>query len=105
RPRGVDAVLPGDRLEPGELLEAGFAQALVPTDVVGGARRLAVLAEVGGVERQHLALEAAFGPRPPGALLRSEAERVAVGAGDAPLVRDALRAFELRGGFVAGEVR
>ena len=89
----------------GELLERRLAQAFVARDVVRRAGGLAVVVDVGRVDRHDLALEAALGPRPLRALLRLEAERVAVGAGDAPLVGDALRALELRRELVVREVR
>ena len=62
--RGVHAVLARDRLELGQRLERRLAQAFVARDVVRRAGRLAFLVDVGRVDRQHLALEAAFGPRP-----------------------------------------
>ena len=61
--------------------------------------------DVGRVDRHDLALEATFGPRPLRAHLRLEPELVGVGAGDAPLVGDALRAFELRRELVVLAVR
>ncbi len=104
RAGGVHAVLAGDRLELGELLEAGLAQALVPGDGVGGAGQVAVLVGVGRVDRHDLGAEAALGPRPGGQLLGAEPELVGVLAGDAPLVGDALGPLELGGHLVAAEV-
>src|SRR5882757_2429431 len=69
------------------------------------ARRLAFGVDVGRVDRKYLALEATFGPRLLRTLLRHEAERVAVGAGNTPLVGDALGAFELARQFVVFAVR
>ena len=66
---------------------------------------LPVVVDIGRVDRHDLALEAALGPRPLRALLRLEPELVAVGAGDAPLVGDALRALELRRELVVLAVR
>ena len=105
RARGVHAVLARDRLQLRERLERRLAQAFVAGDVMRRAGRLAVLVDVGRVDRHDLALEAALGPRPLRALLRLEAELVAVGAGDAPLVGDALGAFELRRQLVVLAVR
>ena len=62
--RGVHAVLACDRLQLGERLERRLAQAFVARDVVGRAGRLAFLVDVGRVDREHLALEPALGPRP-----------------------------------------
>ena len=74
-------------------------------DVMRRAGGLSVLADVGRVDRDDLALEPALGPRPLRAHLRLEAELVGVGAGDAPLVGDALGAFELRRELVVLAVR
>ena len=93
---GVHAVLARDRLQLRERLERRLPQPFVARDVVRRARRLAFLVDVGRVDREHLAFEATLGPRPLRALLRLEPERVGVGAGDAPLLGDALGAFELR---------
>src|SRR5690349_13796301 len=68
------------------------------------AGRLAFLVDVGRVDRDDLALEPTFGPRPLGAHLRLETEPVGVVARDAPLLRDALRAFELRRDLVVPEI-
>ena len=105
RAGGVDAVLAGDRLEGGQLLEGGLAQALVARDGVGRAGGLALLVDVGSVDRHDLAAEAILGPGLGGALLGQEAELVGVVAADAPLVGDALGALELRGELVLREVR
>ena len=89
-------------LSVGQLLERGLAQALVAVDAVGRAGGLAVLVDVGRVDRDDLRVEAALGPRarrPAAATARPK--RVAVVAGDAPLVGDALGALELRGQLVA----
>src|SRR4051794_12614169 len=67
-------------------------------------RRFAVFTEIRRVERQDFTLEPALGPRLRAALLRLQAERIAIGPGDAPLVRDALRALELRRRLVVLEV-
>ena len=101
---GVDAVLAGHRLELGQALQAGVAQALVALHPVGGAGGLALLVDVGGVDRQDLGVEAALGPGPSGQLLGPEAEGVAVVAGDAPPLGDALGPLELRGELVLAEV-
>ncbi len=87
-------------LEPGEGLEGGLAQALVALDAVGRVGGLAVLALVRRVEADDLGGEAILGPGPGGAFLAEHAERVGVVAGDAPLLGDALGAFELRGELV-----
>ena len=71
--------------------------------VVAGGR--AVVGEGRRVDRYDLTLEAAFGPRLLGAFLRQQTEAVAVVAGDAPLVGDALGALELRGQLVVLHVR
>ena len=71
---------------------------------VGGAGRLAVVVEVGGVDGDDLAVEAALGPRPGRPLLGEQAERVGVLAGDAPLLGDALGALELGRELVLAEV-
>ena len=104
RAGGVHAVLAGDGLQGGQLLEGGLAQALVPADRLG-AGELALLVDVGRLDRDDLAAEAVLGPRRGGVLLRAEAEAVGVLAGDAPLVGDALGALELRGHLVLREVR
>ena len=101
----MHAVLAGDGLEGGQLLEGGLAQALVAGDGVGRAGRLALLVDVGRVDRDDLGAEAVLGPGRGGALLGAEAELVGVVAGDAPLVGDALGALELRGELVLREVR
>ena len=73
-------------------------------DRVGGAGGLALLVEVGGLDRHDLGAEAILGPGGGGVLLRAEAEAVGVGPGDAPLVGDALGALELGGHLVLREV-
>ena len=101
----MHAVLTRDRLQLRERLERRFAQSLVTRDVMGRARRLAFLVDVGRVDREHLTFEATLGPRLLRALLRLEPECVGVGAGDAPLLGDALCAFELRRQLVVLAVR
>ena len=64
RAGGVHAVLAGDGLERGQLLERRLAQAFVAGDVVGGAGGLAVLVDVGRVDGHDLALEAVLAPTP-----------------------------------------
>ncbi len=91
----MDTVLPADGLQRGQRLERGVAQPLVPFDPVRGRGRLAVVAGVGRVDGEDLALEPALGPRRLRPLLRLEAEAVTVLAGDAPLVGDALGPLEL----------
>src|SRR5215207_2704034 len=105
RAGGVHAVGAAHGLQPGEGLEGGVAQALVARDGVGGARGLAGVVDVGGVDGQDLRVEPALGPCLRRPLLRGEAELVGVGPGDAPLVGDALGALELRREFVVPEVR
>ena len=90
----------------GQRLERGLAQALVAADVVRGAGGLAVVVEVGRVDRRRSGRRS--GPRPtPGrrAAASARPKRVGVGAGDAPLVGDALGALELRRHLVVAEVR
>ena len=65
----MDTVLTRDGLQVGEGLEGRLPEALVPCDVMGRAGGLAVLALVGCVERQDLALESSLGPCLCGALL------------------------------------
>ena len=79
RARGVDAVGASHRLEPGEALERGLAEAAVAGDVMGGARGLALVVDVGGVDLDDLGAEATLGPGLGRPLLRGEAELVAVG--------------------------
>ena len=74
-------------------------------DGVGRAGGLALVVDVGSVDRHDLAAEAVLGPGLGGALLGQEAEPVGVVAADAPLVGDALGALELRGELVLREVR
>ena len=71
----MHAVLAGDGLQRGELLERRLAQALVAADDVGVPVWLAVLVEVGCLDRDVLAVEATLGPRLRGALLAVEAEQ------------------------------
>ena len=101
---GVHAVFAGHGLEAGQPLEGGLAQALVALDAVGGARRLAVVVEVGRVDAHQLGAEAVLGPGLGGQLLGAQAEVVGVGPGDAPLVGDALGTLELGGELVLAEV-
>ena len=70
----------------------------------GGAGGLALLVEVGCLDRDPLAVVAALGPRLGGPLLRCQAEGIGVLTRDAPLVGDALGALELRRHLVAAEV-
>ena len=100
RPGRVDAVWPGHRLERGQSLERGLPEALVANDAMGRAGRLAVVAQVGCVDRKNLTRKTVLGPCPRRPVLRQLAELVAVGPRDPPLVRDPLRALELRGEFV-----
>ena len=74
------AVLACHRLELGQCLERRLAQAFVTRDVMGRARGLSVLAGVGCVDGNDLALEPAFRPRLLRAHLRLEPELVGVGA-------------------------
>src|SRR4029079_18694594 len=83
----------------------GVPRALVPAAGVAGAGRLALVVDVGCVDRDDLAAEAVLGPGLGGALLGQEAELVGVVAADAPLVGDALGALERRGELVLREVR
>ena len=68
---GTDDRIAGlhDGLQPGERLERRLPQALVLGDVVGRPGGLAVVAEVGCVDLDELALEAALRPRHRGAVL------------------------------------
>jgi hypothetical protein len=90
-----DAVGAADWLERCELLDRCFAETLVARHDVSGARRVALLIDIGGLDGDVLAREAVFFPRLDGTLLRCEAERVGIFAGDAPLIGNALGAFEL----------
>ena len=101
----MDAVLAGDGLQLRQRLERRLAQPFVARDAMGRPGRLAFLVDVGRVDRQDFAFEPALGPGALGALLRLEPEGVGVGAGDAPLVGDALGAFELRGQLVVVAIR
>ena len=105
RARGVHAVFARDRLQRRQLLERRLAQAFVVVDAVRGAGGLALVVEIGRVDRDDLALEPALAPRARGPHLRLEAEVVAVGAGDAPLVGDAFGRLELGDVLVLVEVR
>ena len=78
RARGVYAVLAADRLQFGQPFHGRLAQALVACHAVGGAGRFAFVVEVGRVDHQHLAVEAAFGPGLGGAALRLDAQRIGV---------------------------
>ena len=100
----MHSVLPGHGLEGGQLLQRRLPQTLVPGDVVRRARGLAVVPQVGSVDRDHLALEASLGPGPGGALLRQQPEGVGVAPGDAPLLGDALCPLELGRELVTTEV-
>ena len=96
RARGVHAVFAGDRLQRGELLERRLAQAFVARRRGGSCRwacrrRRRSGASIGTTSRSKRPSRHARG----GAHLRLEAEVVAVGAGDAPLVGDALGRLEL----------
>jgi hypothetical protein len=64
--------------------------------MVGRARRVPFLVDIRRFDRYDLAFEVALGPRPLRPFLRRQTESVGVGAGDTPLVGDALRALELR---------
>ena len=61
---GVHAVFAGDGLEVGQRLEGGVAQALVALDAVGGAGGLAVVVEVGRVDRRRSGCRSDPRPRP-----------------------------------------
>ena len=69
-----------------------------------GARGLPLVVDVGRVDRQHLPLEPPLRPGLLRPLLGRQAELVAVRAGDAPVVGDPLRRFELRDVLVGLEV-
>jgi hypothetical protein len=105
RAGGVHPVGASDRLQLGQLLERRLPQALVARHGVGGAGGLALLVDVGSVDRDDLGAEAILGPRGRRVLLRPVPEGVRVLAGDAPLVGDALGPLELRGHLVLREVR
>jgi hypothetical protein len=101
---GVDTVLAGDRLELRQRLERRLPQAFVALDAMRRARGLALLIEVGCVDRDDLGAEAVLGPRLGRQLLAAQPELVGVLAADAPLLGDALGPLELRGELVLGEV-
>ena len=92
------------RLQAAEALERGLAKALVALDPVGRAQGLSVLAEVRGVDRQDLRIEAVLVPGLRGAVLGELAEGVGVGPGQTPLLRDALGTLELGGELVVRPV-
>ena len=104
RAGGVHAVFAGDGLEPGEASSVVSRRPSSRVDAVGGAGRLALVVEVGRVDRHDLGVEAVLGPGLGGALLGQDAELVDVAAGDAPLLGDALGALELRRELVLREV-
>ena len=87
-------------LELGQGLEGRVPHALVALHPVGGAGGLALLVDVGGVDGKDLGGVAVLGPGLGGPVLGQLAELVAVGPGDAPLLGDALRTFELGGELV-----
>ena len=92
---GVHAVLPGDRLERGQLFEGALADPLVTHDGVRGAGRLALLVDIGCVDLYPLSVEATLGPRLRGQGLAAQSELIGIVTRNAPLVGDPLRAFEL----------
>ena len=94
--RGVDSALQ-HRLQRSEPLQRGVAQALVAGDECALGRRLLVLVEHRRGDAADLPVEPALGPRLLGLLLRGEAERVDVLAGDAAALGDPLRGGELVG--------
>ena len=100
----MHAVLAADRLQRGQLLERGLAEALVASHGVERVGEAAVLVPVGRFDGDVLAGEAVLGPRLRCQLLAAEAECVGIGAGDAPLVGDALGALELGRHLVLLEV-
>ena len=81
----------------GQPLQRGVAQALVGVDDAGLAGRLALLVEDRRLDRRDLALEAALVDGDARLLLRGEAERVEVLAGDAAVRGDPVGALELVG--------
>src|SRR5258708_30703722 len=83
------------RLEPGEHLQAGLAQALVPFDDPGLASRLAVGVQQGRLHWRYLPVKPSFGPGSLGVSLRAQPERVDLLAGQATPSRDPLCRLEL----------
>ncbi len=94
----------GHRLEGGQRLGRGGAQALVATELHRVPGGIAVTVDRRGVDRGDLGVEAPLGPGLGPPLLGTQPEGVGGVAGDAPLVGDALGALELRGHLVAAEV-
>src|SRR5262249_62184734 len=95
RAGGMDAV--GlDGLELRELLERRLAQTFVARHGPHFARRLALVVERGRVDGHDLAREAPFLPGIDGVLLAAQPVAIRVLARDAILLRDHLRALELR---------
>jgi hypothetical protein len=87
----MHTVLSGHRLEGGQFLEGGFTKSFITSHGVGGAGWLTIGINVGGFNRDPLAIETPFSPGPCGALLASETKAVRVLAADAPFLGDPLR--------------
>jgi hypothetical protein len=85
------------RLELAQPFQRGFAQALVAADHVPLAGGLLLLVKDRCLDRRDLPVEAALVPGALGVLLRGQAERVDVLAGDAPSLGDPLGGGELIG--------
>ena len=94
RARGVQAAVE-HRLQPGQRLQAGLAQALVAVDGAGLAGRLPVASSTGALTGMISRSNRPSAQACWASCLRAQAERVDVGAGDAAALGDPLGGVEL----------